>query len=206
MRFRNRSTNIVREHFEIQEEFPNIFIPRDASADFLDSLGYDPVTAVQVTDLMFDKSMYTAYRDGAEQVDGVWQDRWVYIELTQELKDEQLVAAKAAKNNLINSWRAQANQTYFVHLGKQVACDALSRGDIDAVANEINLNGVFPYGFPGVWKAIDNTYISMDTLDKFKAMYSSMTLQGTINFGRSMTLKSQLAAATSLGAVEALAW
>lgn len=117
-----------------------------------------------------------------------------------------LVAAKVARNTLINAWRAAANQTYFVHAGKQIACDALSRSDIDAVAGSVSLNGAFPVGFPGAWKAVDNSYLSLPDVAAFKAMYASMTLQGTINFEHSQTLKAALAAATSLEEITAITW
>jgi hypothetical protein len=87
-----------------------------------------------------------------------------------------------------------------------IACDALSRSDIDAVAGSISLNGAFPAGFPGAWKAIDNTYIVLANVDAFKAMYASMTNQGTINFGQSQALKTALAAATTVQEVNAIAW
>lgn len=117
-----------------------------------------------------------------------------------------LSQAKAEKNIQINQWRATANQTTFPHAGKLVACDALSRSDIDAVANSIALTGAFPVGFPGAWKATDNSYIMLPDVDAFKAMHASMTLQGTINFGRSQTLKTNMAAATTLEQVNALTW
>lgn len=118
----------------------------------------------------------------------------------------ELAAAKATKNTQINQWRATANQTSFTHSGKTIACDALSRSDIDAVANSIALTGSFPVGFPGAWKATDNTYIMLPDVDAFKAMHSSMTLQGTINFGHSQDLKAALAAATTVEQVNAITW
>lgn len=117
-----------------------------------------------------------------------------------------LTNAKAAKNLLINDWRGQANRTYFTHSGKQIACDVLSRSDIDAVAGHIALLGTFPTGFPGAWKALDNTYLVLPDVAAFKSMYASMTLQGTINFGKSQALKTSLAEATTLQQINMLAW
>ena len=118
----------------------------------------------------------------------------------------QLTAAKTAKNLQINDWRAAANRTSFPHAGKNIACDELSRSDIDAVAGEITLNEAFPAGFPMAWKATDNTYIGLPNLAAFKAMYSSMTLQGTVNFGHSQDLKTALASATTIEQVDAITW
>ena len=118
----------------------------------------------------------------------------------------QFTALKTAKNLQINEWRAQANKTHFPHGGKLIACDDLSRGDIDAVANSIALTGAFPAGFPGAWKATDNSYIMLPDTDAFKAMHAAMTAQGTANFMHAQTLKTALAAATTEAHVNAIVW
>ena len=117
-----------------------------------------------------------------------------------------LAGLKAAKNDDINTWRAAANQSTFPHCGKLVACDALSRSDIDGVANHIALFGVFPEGFPGAWKATDNTMIPLADVDAFRSMYASMTAQGTENFNHAQALKAQLAAASTPEDVAAIQW
>lgn len=119
---------------------------------------------------------------------------------------DQLAAAKADKNAQINTWRAAANKTFFTYSGKQIACDDLSRGDIDAVAGSISLTGSFPVGFPNAWKAMDNTYVPIPDIATFKAMYAAMTLQGTQNFGHSQSLKATVAAATTLDQINAVVW
>lgn len=135
------------------------------------------------------------------------QEGWIVAEgIWSAPPGPTLAEAKAAKNLQINDWRATANQTYFTHGGKQIACDQLSRSDIDAVANSIALTGAFPAGFPGVWKAMDNTYISLPDVAAFKAMFASMTLQGTVNFGHSQDLKTALAAATTVEQIDAIVW
>lgn len=115
---------------------------------------------------------------------------------------------KAGKNAEINAARLVANQTTFEHAGKSIACDKLSRGDIDAVANHISLFGTFPPEFPGGWKAIDNSIIPMPNIDAFKAFYQSMTAQGTANFNHAQALKAQLYAAgtDTLAKVDAITW
>lgn len=131
----------------------------------------------------------------------VWTDGapvWVEAAPLEELK--------AKKNAEINQWRAAANQSTFPHGGKLIACDALSRSDIDAVANHIGLFGTFPEGFPMAWKATDNTFVPLPDVDAFKTMYASMTAQGTANFERSQELKSALGNATTAAAVSAITW
>jgi hypothetical protein len=113
---------------------------------------------------------------------------------------------KAAKNEQINAWRALANMSTFPHAGKQIACDALSRSDIDGVANNISLSGGFPAGFPMAWKATDNTFIELADVDAFKDMYTSMTAQGTENFNHAQALKALLAAAGTPEEIAAIEW
>jgi hypothetical protein len=117
-----------------------------------------------------------------------------------------LAALKASKNDEINAWRAVANLSTFPHAGKQIACDALSRSDIDGVANNIALFGGFPQGFPMAWKATDNTFIELADVDAFREMYGSMTAQGTANFNHAQDLKAQLAAASTPEEIAAIEW
>jgi hypothetical protein len=115
-------------------------------------------------------------------------------------------ALKVRKSLEINAWRAAANMSTFPHAGKLFACDSLSRSDIDGVANHISLLGTFPQDFPGAWKAVDNTYLPLPDIEAFKAMYSSMTTQGTANFTRSQELKALLEQATTPEEISALMW
>lgn len=113
---------------------------------------------------------------------------------------------KASKNDEINAWRALANLTTFPHLGKLVACDQVSRSDIDAVANHIALFGTFTPDFPAAWKATDNTYLPMGEIEQFKAMYQSMAAQGTANFNHAQALKLQLALAGTADEIASIEW
>lgn len=145
-------------------------------------------------------------RDGCEKVGNEWRYKWVVTAKSPEEIANNLLQAKAAKRLEINLWRATANQTYFTHQGKQVACDQLSRSDIDGVGNNISLTGNFPAGFPNAWKAMDNTYIMLPTIASFKDMYGSMTQQGTVNFARSQTLKAAVDAATTVEQLAVITW
>lgn len=120
--------------------------------------------------------------------------------------DPDLAGLQATKNLEINAWRAAANLSTFPHAGKLIACDELSRSDIDGVANHIALFGTFPTGFPGGWKAVDNTVIPLPNVNAFRAMYASMTAQGTENFNHSQSLKAALALATTPEEVAAIEW
>jgi len=130
----------------------------------------------------------------------LWLDQPVWVDALS------LAALKSRKNAQINQWRAAANQSTFPFAGKLIDCDALSRSDIDAVANHIGLFGAFPDGFPMAWKTADNDYVLLPDVDAFKAMYRAMTAQGTANFDRSEGLKVALGNATDAAEVAAIAW
>ena len=117
-----------------------------------------------------------------------------------------LAQLKAAKNSEINSARLAVNQTTFTHAGKVIACDELSRGDIDGMNGFVALYDAMPPGWPGGWKAVDNTYLSIPDVAAWKAFYSSMFAAGNANFAKAQALKSNLAAATTAAQVAAVVW
>lgn len=117
-----------------------------------------------------------------------------------------LEVMKAAKNDEIDGMRAAANASTFPYGGKLIACDALSRSDLDGVVGHIALFNAFPAGFPGAWKATDKTMLPLLDIDAFRAMYAAMTEQGTRNFNRSQELKAQLAAASTPEEIAAIQW
>lgn len=126
---------------------------------------------------------------------------------TKQWTDPRTLAdLKAARRAYVNTARLTANQTYFTHEGKQIAADPLSRGDIDAINGEVNNTGGFPAGWPGAWKCLDNTWLPVTTIAQWKALYTSMVNQGTVNFAHAQDLKGQIDAATTPEQVAAISW
>lgn len=117
-----------------------------------------------------------------------------------------LAPIKFAKNLQINEWRQTANRSTFPYAGKLIACDDLSRSDIDAVAGSVAMNNALPVGFPNAWKSTDNTLIPIPDIATFKQMYNAMMAQGTANFARSQQLKAALASAETAQEIEAIKW
>ncbi|MEW5942524.1 MAG: DUF4376 domain-containing protein [Pseudomonadota bacterium] len=113
---------------------------------------------------------------------------------------------KLVKNIEINAARALANTSTFVHGGKVFSCDQLSRSDIDGMNGYVALYGALPPGFPGAWKAVDNTYLPLADVEAWKAFYTAMVATGAANFAHAQELKAQLAAATTPEAVAAIVW
>jgi hypothetical protein len=133
--------------------------------------------------------------------------KWAYT--VTPLKGAELDAAletlRIQKNTQINAARMRANTSTFMFDGKPIACDELSRSDIDGVAGYISLFGEFPPGWPGAWKAADNTYVPMTNIAHFRAMYAAMASAGLANFARAQSLKAELAAAQTAEEIEAIA-
>lgn len=118
----------------------------------------------------------------------------------------ELGALKAAKNEEINAARLAANFSTFQHAGKAIACDQLSRSDIDGTNGFVALYGALPPGWPGGWKAVDNTYVAIATVADWKAFYTSMFAAGNANFAHAQALKALLAAATTAADIAAIQW
>lgn len=167
---------------------------------------FNVVSLIPVEQPIFNRNTHYCIRDDVEKIDGQWYWKWLVKPMLASHIEYQLKSAKDAKNLEINSWRAQANQSTFTHQGKEIACDALSRSDIDAVASHIALTGSFPQNFPMAWKAVDNQYILLPDVAAFKAMYSSMTKRGADNFEKAQNLKTALKNATTLEQIEAIQW
>lgn len=117
-----------------------------------------------------------------------------------------LAPLKAAKNAEINAARLAANFSTFTHAGKAIACDQLSRSDIDGTNGFVSLYGTLPPSWPGGWKAVDNSYVSIASVADWKAFYASMFAAGNANFAHAQALKTQLDAAATVEEVAAIAW
>jgi hypothetical protein len=115
-----------------------------------------------------------------------------------------LADVKATKNSAINQARAAANSSTFPFQGKQIAVDQLSRSDIDATHGAILMLQALPPGWPGAWKATDNTFIAIPNVATWAQFYGAMVATGTANFNHSQVLKAQMDAATTIAEVEAV--
>jgi len=113
---------------------------------------------------------------------------------------------KAVRNAYINDERARANLGSFGHAGKEFACDALSRGDIDGVNGYVALTGNLPPGFPGAWKAVDNSYLPIPDVAAWTAFYGAMVAAGAAHFAHAQALKAQLVAAATAAEIAAIVW
>lgn len=135
-----------------------------------------------------------------------WEAERVIVDNPPPPPEPTLSELKAKKNLYINASRGFANEQTFSHAGKTFSCDRLSRSDIDGVNGFVTLTGALPPGFPGAWKAVDNTYHPIANVAAWAAFYGAMVATGAAHFAHSESLKAALAAATTAEAVAAIVW
>lgn len=126
---------------------------------------------------------------------------------TKQWVDPRTLAdLKATKTAEINAARLTANRSSFTFAGKQIACDELSRSDIDGFNGIVSLTGALPPNWIGYWKAVDNTLVPIPDVATWTGLYAAMVAQGQTNFAHSQDLKTALAAAATAVEVEGIVW
>lgn len=199
MPYTNTKTNTFGHNiYEVREAHPEASIPD--GVDYGDFVWYAP-TAPE-----FDPAAYRAIESQPSHVDGKLVQTWDVVPLTLDEVMSALEAARTAKNSEINAARLAANFSTFQHAGKVFACDQLSRSDIDGTNGYVALYGALPVGWPGGWKAVDNTYTAIADVAAWKAFYSGLFAAGNANFAHAQALKAQLASAQTIEDVEAIQW
>ena len=123
-----------------------------------------------------------------------WQDK------------RSLAQAKAEKAEEITKARAVANKDSFTFQGKEIACDPLSRSDIDAISGYVALMGEMPPNWIGVWKTKDNSYLAIPNVVVWKQFYTAMVAKGQSNFDKSEQLKAQITQAATTAEADAVQW
>lgn len=130
--------------------------------------------------------------------------RWQWNSGSPVLVDPRPISSlKEVKKSEINSSRLSANRGFFMFQGKQVACDELSRSDIDAVNGVVSLIGSVPIN---QWKAVDNSYIAIPDKATWIQFYLAMVQTGQANFNHSQSLKARLEEALTIQEIAAIKW
>ncbi|MDP3228407.1 MAG: DUF4376 domain-containing protein [Acidovorax sp.] len=196
MKYLHIATYVVEELAAIRVAYPNMSIPDGAD---LSDMGFAPLREVAPPEAPPGSRVTLAQ---PALVEGEWLTQWAIV----PIEGEELEAMRTAKNAEIKAARLAANRSTFTHAGKQIACDDLSRSDIDGTNGYITLYNALPPGWPGGWKAVDNTFVPIATVADWKAFYTSMFAAGNANFAKAQALKAQLAAATDGAGVAGVAW
>ncbi|EON13166.1 DUF4376 domain-containing protein [Pandoraea sp. SD6-2] len=125
-----------------------------------------------------------------------------------------LSEARKSQSAVIDSAYAAAAQmdvSYTTTAGATKTYQADCSGSTGLDSQSVLLKAVTGYGVVGAvpsgftWKSADNTLVSF-TLDDLKGLYAAMLAQGSAAFTKRAALKEEIAAATTIEAVQAITW
>lgn len=134
--------------------------------------------------------------------------RWIDFGISPAWEAPPIEQLRAARNQAINAWKLEANNTYFEFEGEQISYKDSDRIEIQAVHNWVTLTGSMPTwtNWPGAWKAISNRWVPLPDVNTWKAFTLAIAERGTTHFKRAQILKNTLAAATTPAEIEAITW
>lgn len=131
---------------------------------------------------------------------------WLQSHSTLESLDKALTELRRTKDLEINAARLQANETHFFFKNKKIACDKVSKDDIVNTSEYISNNNGFHPKWPGGWKAMDNTFVPITTLQEWKDFHSALYDQGIRNFLKAQWLKQQLTKVNTVQEILDISW
>lgn len=126
-----------------------------------------------------------------------------------------LTLAKSRKIAEITAARLKADADHFIYTYTDANGAAITKDirtgnkdmiDLLTTNSYVTLFGEFDEDWPGGWKAIDNSYVPISTVDQWKDFFKCMYKTGIANFKKSQTLKAEIEGATTLETVAAINW
>lgn len=119
-----------------------------------------------------------------------------------------LAGAQAAQSAAIDAAYAEASEqsvSFKTAAGvtETFEADPASQTLVMQATQGYQIAGATPSGF--FWKAADNTQVAF-TLADLQGLYTTILAQGWAAFQKRTTLKSEIAAATTVAAVQAIVW
>lgn len=106
----------------------------------------------------------------------------------------------------LDAQRRAANQSSFTFAGKQIACDANSRSDIQDVTQTVQLTGSLPASMNNVWPATDGTTVAVPDVATWKQLVLAMFALAPANQAKFLALVAQVKAAANVTQVRAVVW
>lgn len=195
----NKETKVVVLQFEDSQD---VFITEEHGIE-------TPILRPEIKpssfDVIFNAPMCPwEYADKIYAYDNTWfiSDEIAYNTLQQNILQD----TKQEYLHKVNFWRQEANFGNFTFRGKEISCDALSRSDIDGANGYISLSQAFPITWLGKWKAVDNSYVDITTLEDWKDFYRTMIDNGTNNFIKSQLLKGYIMSCTNISQLKEVSW
>lgn len=131
--------------------------------------------------------------------------KWDGSEIVWEVDLDKL---RTSRNELINSWKLEANSSYFEFKGKRFAYKEADRIEIQAINNVVLLTGAMPSNpdWPAAWKAVDNTWLPLPNVAAWVEFNLAIADRGTTHFKHAQELKAKLGLAKTPEEVEAVNW
>lgn len=123
--------------------------------------------------------------------------------LAPALADVQANQAAAIDQAYAAAVTADISFTTAAGVTNTFQADADSQQVLSVSVQGYDMAGAVPSGF--FWKAADNTQVSF-TLADLKGLYQAMLARGWVAFQKKTTLKAEIAAATTVAAVQAITW
>jgi len=117
-----------------------------------------------------------------------------------------LSTLKAQKTAEITQARLAADADHFVYQGKAIRTAEKDMNDLLVSDARISKGVGMPPNWPGGWKAVDNSFVQIASVDEWNAFFTAMYDAGIANFMHSQDLKAKIAAATTPEEVNAITW
>lgn len=124
----------------------------------------------------------------------------------QLVETASLAEIKARKRAEITQAKIAANADHFTFSGKQISVDDSSFREMHSTNGYVSLNQQLPAGWPGGWKAVDNTYVVIPDAAAWATFYGAMVSAGIANFNKSQSLKAAIDSAQTIEAVQSIHW
>ena len=113
---------------------------------------------------------------------------------------------KARRSAEITAAYLKANDTSFTFAEKEIQADAHAMKQINVTSSGIMRRNALVPGWPGVWKALDNSYVPIPDVATWWAMCDAIEATGHANFKKAQQLKAAISAATTAEQVAAIQW
>ncbi|WP_186151050.1 DUF4376 domain-containing protein [Burkholderia gladioli] len=167
--------------------------------DIKDSPAPDGVLTIDITDEQWQTCLAQT---------GQWCVENGMLAAVTQSADAMLAAAQADQMLLVNAAYATAVQlpvTFKTAAGvsAEFDADAASQTMLMQATQGYQIAGSVPPGF--YWVAADNTRVTMALVD-LQGLYQAMLAQGWAAFQKRQELKANIAAATTVEAVQAVSW
>lgn len=119
-------------------------------------------------------------------------------------KSEDLSTLKQRKRAEITRQRVAADNDKFIYQSKMIK--TADKDMFDLLIADARWRKGTPANWPGGWKAIDNSYVAISTVEEWDSFFIAMYDTGVANFVRSQKLKALLDEATTPDEVAVITW